>query len=772
MRSCSAFIVSALLSLGLASSSFAAQDGAAQVLLEEYLESLIADGIRVIYSSDLVTGGMHVAPPSPDQDPFEMLPALLQPHGLQMEPGPAGTVLIVAAASADTREEVDSTPTLGSPMPEIIVTSSLHRIEYNAPGVHTVLDKDVAARVPVIGEEFVRLTQRLPGTASGGISSKSYVRGGEDNEVLFLFDGLRLYEPYHLRDFQSVASIISSSAMEGTDFYTGAYPAHFGDRMSGVLSMDMRKASSDTETELAISFFNTSALSMGRFGPTGQGDWLFSARRGNLDLITDVIDPEFGSPDYSDMLSHVAWEFGPRALVSANVLVSDDKVSLSDASRGEQARARYSNRVAWLKWGADWTDQLRSRTIFAVSDVTDDRQGTVELPGIVSGWLDSQRDLQVFEFRQDWTWLMSSRWMWSFGANLKHLDADYRHRSHKQVEPPFDAILDNQPNGTLSSDRVVDGGQYAAYSEVRWMASDRYVIDLGLRWDQQTYTIASNDRQYSPRAGLLWHAGKNTEVRFGWGQYYQAQETNELQLSDGIEDFFPAQRAEHFVLNVQRQITKYATAELSVFRKSFRTLRPRFENAFNSLTLVPEIQFDRIRVDPRKAESLGAELSIMHGTASDSLIWWASYAWAQTRDWTDDGKIERSWDQTHTVKAGLSRKRGSWDLSAALEVHTGWPKNELIPTYILEPDGTRTLLVETTPRNELRYGTFATVDFRAARTFDVRRGELTAFLDVSNVVNRANPCCIEYSLNDSGELDSRARHWLPLVPSLGVVWRF
>ena len=137
------------------------------------------------------------------------------------------------------------------------------------------------------------------------------------------------------------------------------------------------------------------------------------------------------------------------------------------------------------KMGGGLDGQVRSRTIFAASDVTDDRQGTVELPGIVNGWLDSRRDLQVFEFRQDWTWRMSSQWMWSFGANLKHLDAAYRHRSEKQVEPPFDAIFDNQPNETLSFDRVVDGGQYAAYSELRWMASDQFIIDLGLRWDQQ-----------------------------------------------------------------------------------------------------------------------------------------------------------------------------------------------------------------------------------------------------------------------------------------------
>jgi outer membrane receptor protein involved in Fe transport len=354
--------------------------------------------------------------------------------------------------------------------------------------------------------------------------------------------------------------------------------------------------------------------------------------------------------------------------------------------------------------------------------------------------------------------------MISFGADLKHLDAEYRHVSDRTIAAPFDTLLGNEAQRTLDYDFVVDGAQYAAYTEVRWRATSQLVVDLGIRWDQQTYPIAEDDRQYSPRASLLYQPTDRTEIRFGWGQYYQAQETNELQLADGIADFFPAQRAEHFVLNVQHELVGGLAAELSVFRKSFRTLRPRFENLFNTLTLVPELQFDRVIIDPDKAESFGAELSISRGSSSDDRLWWVSYAWAETRDWSSEGKIPRSWDQTHTLKGGFVVRRAPWDFSVAGEVHTGWPTTALL----VDAAGD----IDVTGRNQLRHDTFASVDLRINREFDVRRGELNAYLEVTNVLNRENPCCTEYWLGSEDELVSRTSHWLPLIPSLGLVWRF
>lgn len=755
-------VLIAVVLAGLISASALAED-TPRLSLRDYLVSLNQQGTRVVFSSDLVTDDMLIDAPAPDADPVAVLRRQLPKLGLRLDDGPSDALLVVRAPVAAPAVRKPS-PAIEAPIPEIVVTSSLHRLQYAEPQTHAYFDHDLAARIPTTGDEIVRLTNRLPGTASGGISARNHVRGGEENEVLFLFDGLRLYEPYHLRDFQSVAPIVNSAAVGGIDFFTGAYPARYGDRMSGVMIMDMREPPVDLATELAWSFFNTSILSMGRFGNGGDNEWLVSARRGNLDLIADTIEPEIGSPDYNDILGHVSWDLGPRARIAVNALVSTDKISLAEQDRGERAGASYRNQVGWLRWDADWNEDLSSRTILAASDVEDRRNGTLDLPGIVSGTLDDDQNLHVVEIRQDWTWVLSDRWMWRFGANLKHLEADYVHLSERTISAPFAAALGNPEQRRLDFDINVDGGQYAAYSELRWRMSHHVVLDLGLRWDQQTYPIADDDRQYSPRASVLWQPSDRTEIRFGWGQFYQAQETNELQLGDGISDFFPAQRAEHFVLHGRRRVDDKTSLDVTLYRKSFRTLRPRFENTFNSLTLVPELQFDRVMIDPGKAESIGAEFTITRAAAAADPIWWASYSWARTRDWIEDERIERSWNQTHSLKAGVVVAFGAWDVSAAIDVHSGWPRTELV--------GDPVTGLQTTARNGLRYATFSSLDVRVSRDFRVRRGELTAYLDVTNLLNHANPCCTEYSLDGDGQLAARTAHWLPLVPSLGIVWTF
>lgn len=744
-----------------------------EVKLSDYLNSLNQAGFRIVYSSDLVTDQMRISVDPGLTVTAADLSGILRPHGLKSRPGPAGSILVVrAAVNLSDQRALSERTVVASPIPEIVVTSSLHRLEYSKPETHTYLDRDLHTRMPTVADEAVRLTNRLPGTASGGVTAKSHVRGGEVDEVLFLFDGLRLYEPYHLKDFQAVSTIVNSNAIDGMDFFTGAFPAHYGDRMSGVLKIDMREPQKTMETELALSFFSASALSLGTFGNEHQGEWLVSARRGNLDLVFDVVGSNFGSPNYQDYLGHFAWEFGPRTDFAVNFLVSDDKISLNDNDRGETASASYSNQVFWVKWGAQWSGALRSDSILAISDITDRRTGSVDLPGIVSGALDDFGKFNVVEFRQDWAWTLSDSAMLRLGLNIKDLDARYRFSSTQTIEAPFDSILENESSTSRDFNISPAGAQYAAYSEIRWRPIDRLTVDIGLRWDQQNYTTAADDKQYSPRASILYQPRKSTDIRFGWGQYHQAQEINELQVSDGVAEFFPAQRAEHFVLSFQQQLSTNTELSLSVYRKSFRTIRPRFENAFNTLTLLPELQFDRSLVDAANAESVGAELTMTHGEADGDRLWWLSYAWSDVEDETPFGDQKRSWNQVHTVKAGASWRWNLWNFSIAGQWHSGWPKTTLTGNLVNSSGLGQDLELTVSERNVLNFANFHSLDARVSRDFDVTRGSLTAFLEITNLYNQANPCCVEYSVAADGSLASKETHWLPLVPSVGIVWRF
>jgi hypothetical protein len=194
------------------------------------------------------------------------------------------------------------------------------------------------------------------------------------------------------------------------------------------------------------------------------------------------------------------------------------------------------------------------------------------------------------------------------------------------------------------------------------------------------------------------------------------------------------------------------------------------------LVLLPELQIDRTRVAADSSLVRGAEVTLSGGVDDDTLRWWLGYTWSQAEDRIGSARVKRSWDQTHAVKLGAIATRGRWNFSAAASWHSGWPKTKLILTATQNPDGSSGWLASTTPRNSLNYDSFQSLDVRASRAFPLPRGELTAFVEISNVLNKRNACCVAYSMRtaDDGSTTLRADedHWLPLVPSIGVIWNF
>lgn len=678
-------------------------------------------------------------------------------------------------AERNTEYPVSLAP-LVTPLPEIVVTSSSYALRYADPATHTFLDRELTTRLPDVGDEAVRSIDRLPGTANGGVSTRTHVRGGIENEVLLLFDGVRLYEPYHLKDFHNLSTIIDQNAISGIDFYGAGYQARYGDRMSGVMDISMREPATDTVTELGLSFFNASLLSIGNFGGDDRGDWLFSGRRGNLDLIADIANSDYGTPRYQDWLIHFGWRVGDRSYLSANSLLSYDKISVSEPDQTEQASARYWNRNLWLKLETDWNPALTTTSIVSAVEVDNTRIARTDRPGVVSGSLDEDRAFTSLAFRQTLEYTASDDWFINAGMDLKRHEASYAHQSTLMIAPPFDQVLDNRPLRILDIRVAPEGLQYAVFLESRWRLTDALIFDAGLRWDQQTYTIANNDDQSSPRINLLYRLTERTELRLGFGRFYQAQEINELQVSDGVSSFFPAQRARHVVASLTHRFPSDTELLIEWYEKKYRSLMPRFENAFDPLVLIPELQIDRVRIDAAGAVTRGAEMMLSRESSQTGTFWWLSYAWSEISDSTTTGDVRRSWDQTHTVKAGINWDWKEWSFSAAGLLHTGWPKTILTVDSVTNPDGSTSLVATTSPRNSRRHSVFHTIDARISRQFDVSRGSLAAFFELTNVYNRKNPCCTSYSMtsdmNGNQALVANEGNWLPILPSLGVLWRF
>jgi outer membrane receptor protein involved in Fe transport len=747
-------------------------DGYVGRLVAQVIDSFREQGYPFAYSTNLVTGDLVVGVEPNANEPLAIVRQILEPHGL--------TVRVESGVYLVVRNPAPAAPVAGPPaqprppaIEEISVSASRYMIASDVSTSRFSIDQQTIEATPDLGDDPLRVVQRLPGAAASGASARTHFRGGEESEIGIMLNGQRLFDPFHVRDFQNIFSSIDSRAIEGVEVYTGGFPVHYGDRMSGMILMDSLQAPAEPHSEVGLSFYNTSFLTTGSATDT---HWLLSARRGNLDL---VINPRYGSPSFADLFGRAGIELSPEMSVALNVLYADDNVDIvlePDPEDRQEVSSDTRNFQVWLEADNTWSDRLTSRTVLSAVLFDNQRYGSIDDVESIVGSVTDDREATQLGFRQDFRYMASERHRLEWGLEARRSEAQYAYRNHADYYE-LSAMYAGRPD-TL--DTVVDvapeGASYALYFADRWTLGDATLLEWGLRWDDQTYTGLLSDAQLSPRLSLMREIGEHTEVRFSWGRYHQVQDIHELQVEDDIAEFWPAQSADHLIAGLRHHFDDMHTLRIEAFHKSMHDVRPRFENLFNPLGAIPEIQPDRVRLDPAGATARGVEVSVSReGTNTD---WWAMYTWANVVDRIDGRDEPRSWNQQHALQIGMHWGNERWDFSVATGAHAGWPTTDLALVEAgTDEDGETEYVAIPGPRNAEQYGVFASLDLRIARTWKLGAGSLMTFLEVSNLTNRRNECCLDWDLEDtdtSGEewLERDVEYWMPLLPAIGVLWEF
>jgi len=655
----------------------------------------------------------------------------------------------------------------------IAVSASRYEILSDLASSRFALDQRTIQNMPDVGEDPMRVVQRLPGAAASGASAKTHFRGGEESEIGIMLNGHGLFDPFHIRDYQSIFSAIDSRAIEGVEVYTGGFPVRFGDRMSGLVLMESLESMNPRHTEIGVSSFNSSFLTAGN---EADRSWLVSARRGNLDLI---IRPEFGSPSYYDVFGEFSYDVSPNATLSVNALFADDSVEVvleTEPAELERAVSKTRNAQLWLQLDNRWSSDLTSKLVLSGITFDNNRVGSLgDAEKIVASVYDD-REVEQFGFRQDWTWNSSKSHLMQWGIEVTYSNARYDYANSAEYFG-FPAMYEDQPESTsLVASAEPRGSSYSLYYSDRWRVSPKTMLEWGLRWDDQTYTDLSSDAQLSPRINLMRVLSPNTELRLSWGRYQQAQGINDLQIEDGITNFWPAQKADHMIAGIRHLIRDKYSLRVEMFRKEMQDVRPRFENLFDPLGLIPEVQPDRVRLDPTNASSKGLEISI--DRSNGPFTWWASYTLSEATDRINGIDEYRSWDQRHAFQGGLAWTNQKWDIALATSIHSGWPATDLMLVEDgVDDEGEPEFIAIIGPRNAEQFEPFASVDFRISRKWKLQRGSFTAFFEISNLTNRRNECCLDWDFEedeDTGEdvFERGLDYWMPVLPAIGVLWEF
>ena len=747
--------------------------------LESALAALISRGHRIVYSSALVTPTMTLRAEPRSTRIDALLEEILAPWRLRAVPGGDGDWLIVAAGAATPSAGIEADMPDGiAELETVDVTAS--RYSLATPGSTRVfLDRRGVEQMPHLADDAVRMLKVLPGVSGGDFSAALNIRGGRREETLLRIDGAEIHNGFHFRDLDGALSVLDTNLVDSIDFVTGGMTAQYGDYMSGVVEMRTRRPTAEDPYRSAagISFVSAYGRTGGVFAD-GRGAWLTSARRGYLDVVMERVQAEDEqiTPRYTDVFSSLYYDLGEHASVSAHVLLGEDDLKLvshddDDIDSAGQGRAGHF----WVTLDQQFGERLRASTIVATSAVRQRRvaAGSDEQR---TGDVDADFHFRFLDLRSDWNWSVTDRLVLLFGANAGRAQADYDYRLIGVLVNPA------APGGLVdishAHDLEVRGSKQGAHVAWRARVAGDFVVEAGTRWDLYRYPDGLEFGVVSPRLNAVRGLGERGELRAALGVSHQPQGIHELQVEDNLIAFFEPERVRQAVLGYTHRFDRGLSARVDVYRKEYSRLRPRFENALDPVQLIPEGAVDRVRIDAPIAQAQGVEITLRR-EAEGGFAGWASVALASAEEKViGEGWAPRLWQQRHSLSFGLSWTGAKWNLNLAGLYHSGTPTTKLSQAQITPPGGGPTVdVIVARERNGDQLGAYARMDLRASRTVQLRSSRFNYYIEVTNLLNRRNPCCTDsYRLElDAGgwmRLRAEETYWLPMLPSFGFQFEF
>ena len=154
-----------------------------------------------------------------------------------------------------------------------------------------------------------RMVTAFAGVAANGIEDNSIViRGNNPKGVLWRLEGVQIPNPNHWADENYVGggvfSILSAQLLSNSDFYTGAFPAEYGNALSGVFDMKLRNGNRDKrEYTMQAGLMGIEAAMEGPFVKGKNASYLINYRYSTFGLLGDlgVIDKSVSDMRYQDL---------------------------------------------------------------------------------------------------------------------------------------------------------------------------------------------------------------------------------------------------------------------------------------------------------------------------------------------------------------------------------------------------------------------------------------------------------------------------------------
>ncbi|HSR17506.1 MAG TPA: TonB-dependent receptor, partial [Ignavibacteriaceae bacterium] len=464
-------------------------------------------------------------------------------------------------------------------------------------------------------EDVIRALSILPGVAQADAGRNDLVvRGGAPSENLYLIDGIEVSNINHFGTQGASGgplSYINLDFVRETSFSTGGFSVLNGDKLSSVLSINLRDGREDRIGGKAT--VSASQFGVNLEGPvSGKSNFIFSARRSYLDFIFKAADFSF-VPEYYDVIFKADINPHSNDVLTFLFISAFDNVKFfndTEEQRYDNSRILGSDQVQYVS-GISYRHLINkgflnftlSRNYIDFNSMQSDEQLN---PIFLNNSLEEENS-----FRAEVVYILSDKSEINIGGSAKLIEADY------DILFPFfiTTFGDTLPVTNLKTNNNYQ--KFAAYFNYNRILFDILNFNLGIRGD--VFTALNKKFEFSPRLSLSYKLTDITNINFSTGIYHQSPSYIWLEAFESNKNLEMI-NVNQFVLGFDHRISADALVKFEGFYKDYSNYPAseirRYlvlantgagyggsEDNFSSFGLEP-------LVDEGKGKSRGVELSI------------------------------------------------------------------------------------------------------------------------------------------------------------------
>jgi outer membrane receptor protein involved in Fe transport len=623
-------------------------------------------------------------------------------------------------------------------MEDVVVTPKPER--YDATGISAKLDRRMVTESPGSAQDIFWVIQTLPGISSGGDDSKLYVRGGSPDENLVLFDGAIVKNPFHF-DMMGGGffSIFNSRLVQNVEFYSGGFPARYGDRLSSVLKIENKEGNKERfagEANLSMSDVNAIFEIPLKFA---NGSGIISVRRSYFDLAFKVV-PDLATADYTG----TPYFFDMDTKFDFNVS-QNNKLTLSWLRSFESMIADFKkpnftgdyafeskNQLFGSKLVSILTPQIFSEldVYSASSSKNTSHEGT--------GSKENSDEYEI-AIKEDISLIIPKHEFHIGGWLVRKNDKIF-------VDVPKEASV------ALESLKIDSKGNFlltSFYLDDKWIINDKLTIASGLRYD---YIDKSKENFFSPRFNLAYSWNSHMSLSFDYGWYYQSPRAFELGANKNLK----SKKVESFGLGVKHQVGDEIIINLEVYNKKFSNLVTIDTSNWSFSN--NGYGFGR-----------GVEIYVQWKPFKRFFGWLSySYSIAKRKEGTHYAEHYFSYDRPHLISLVANYSFSDvWQVGMKFRYGSGTPYTPAVAgqydsnlkKWFPIPGG----------QNSARYPAYSRLDLRVTRKFEFKSMKIDTYFELLNAYNREN--IVHYMYNED-YTSKEALTIFPILPVLGVSVKF